>query len=69
MRKVLVVLGLVALLPVHAQVPADPVVVRARAIIDTLTSPSMHGRGYVNAGDSLAAEYIAAQFRAVGLQP
>ena len=29
----------------------------------------MHGRGYVNAGDSLAAEYIAAQFRAVGLQP
>ncbi|HPJ53794.1 MAG TPA: M28 family peptidase [Flavobacteriales bacterium] len=69
MRKVLVVLGLVALLPVHAQVPADPVVVRARAIIETLTLPSMHGRGYVNAGDSLAAEYIAAQFRAVGLQP
>jgi len=34
----------------------------ARDIIDTLTSPSMHGRGYVNNGDKIAANFISSQF-------
>lgn len=41
----------------------------ARQHVDTLTSAHFHGRGYVNAGDSLAAEYIAAQFARIGLLP
>jgi len=34
----------------------------ARSIIDTLSSPSMHGRGYVNNGDGIAANLISSQF-------
>ncbi len=34
--------------------------------VQTLCSPSFHGRGYVNSGDSLAAEYIAQQFNDIG---
>lgn len=32
------------------------------SIMDTLSSPSMHGRGYVNNGDRVAAEYIQQEF-------
>ncbi|CAN5883589.1 hypothetical protein BH11BAC7_BH11BAC7_34540 [soil metagenome] len=39
----------------------------ARKIIDTLASPSMHGRGYVANGDKIAANYIAAQYKSFGL--
>ncbi len=39
----------------------------ARKIIDTLASPSMHGRGYVANGDKIAANYIADQFKSYGL--
>lgn len=39
---------------------------RARTVTETLCSPEFHGRGYVNSGDSIAAEYIAAQFREAG---
>jgi aminopeptidase YwaD len=42
---------------------------RARQHLDSLCSPGFHGRGYVKGGDSLAAEYIAAQFARIGLQP
>lgn len=35
----------------------------ARKIIDTLTSPSMHGRGYVNNGGKTAAQYLAGEFK------
>ena len=34
----------------------------AREIIDTLTSPAMHGRGYVKNGDQIAANFIGSQF-------
>jgi aminopeptidase YwaD len=34
-----------------------------RKHIDTLCSPAMHGRGYVNKGDQIAATYIADQFK------
>ena len=43
--------------------------VQARKTIDTLASPSMHGRGYVSKGDSLAAAYIAKQYQEIGLLP
>lgn len=39
----------------------------AKQIIDTLASPSMHGRGYVAKGDKIAADYIAAQYKSFGL--
>lgn len=39
----------------------------ARKVIDTLASPSMHGRGYVSNGDKIAAKYISDQFRSFGL--
>lgn len=41
--------------------------VYARKVVDTLASPQMHGRGYVNKGDRLAAAYIAAEFKKAGL--
>lgn len=44
-----------------------PVYRFARQAVDTLTSPSFHGRGYVNGGDQRAAAYLAEQFRTMGL--
>ena len=35
----------------------------ARKLIDTLASPSMHGRGYVNNGDQIAAKFIENEFK------
>lgn len=40
----------------------------ARELVKTLCSPEFHGRGYVNGGDSIAAEFIAAEFRKAGCQ-
>jgi hypothetical protein len=40
-----------------------------RNYTDQLCSPGFHGRGYVNAGDSIAAEFIAENFKAIGLLP
>lgn len=44
-------------------------IVRAREIMDTLASPAMYGRGYVNNGTGIAAEYISQQMRKAGLKP
>lgn len=41
---------------------------RAKAVTEQLCSPEFHGRGYVNSGDSIAAEYIANQFKEAGCQ-
>lgn len=41
----------------------------ARELIDTLASPSMNGRGYVNQGDEKAAGFLAGEFRNIGLMP
>ncbi|MCC9166663.1 M28 family metallopeptidase [Pontibacter harenae] len=41
---------------------------RVRQTIDTLTSPAMHGRGYIFEGDTKAANYIQDRFKEVGLQ-
>ncbi len=40
----------------------------ARKIVDTMTSESMHGRGYVNDGDKIAANYIKTEFQKFGLK-
>ncbi|NOX48616.1 MAG: Zn-dependent exopeptidase M28 [Chlorobi bacterium] len=34
----------------------------AKSIVDSFTSPSFHGRGYVNDGEKTAAEFIAGEF-------
>lgn len=41
---------------------------KARAIMDTLASPAMFGRGYVNDGCGIAAEYIANEMKNIGLK-
>lgn len=41
---------------------------KAREYAKKLCSPEMHGRGYVNSGDSLAAAFIASTFENLGLQ-
>lgn len=41
---------------------------RVKQTIDTLSSPSFHGRGYVSQGDQLAAQYIAQKFSEIGLK-
>ncbi len=41
----------------------------AKQVIDTLASPSMHGRGYVQKGDKIAANYISDQYKSFGLIP
>ncbi len=39
-----------------------------REVTQTLCSPEFHGRGYVNGGDSIAAEYLAGEFKKLGLK-
>lgn len=41
----------------------------ARKVVDTLASPGMHGRGYVNNGDKIAAAFIENEFKKSGLKP
>ena len=55
----------------NAQTPNDQaaVTMRARAWMDTLTSPAFHGRGYVNNGDRTASDWLAKQFARIGLAP
>ncbi len=40
---------------------------QAKLYVDTLASPAFQGRGYVNGGDSIAADWIAKQFDRIGL--
>lgn len=40
----------------------------ARHIVDTLASESMHGRGYVNNGDKIAANFIRSEFKRFGIK-
>lgn len=42
---------------------------RVRTYLDTLCAPGMHGRGYVNHGESIAAGYLEAQYKDIGLLP
>ncbi|MFK7785327.1 MAG: M28 family metallopeptidase [Crocinitomicaceae bacterium] len=38
-----------------------------RRITKTLCSPEFHGRGYVNKGDSIAADFLVAEFQKIGV--
>lgn len=40
-----------------------------RRITKQLCSPEFHGRGYVNKGDSLAADYLASEFKKLDVGP
>lgn len=56
------------LLPQDTEPVEEPVLPYARRLIDTLTAPSMHGRGYVEEGHLKAAGFIAREFQQLGLQ-
>ncbi|MGI4738863.1 MAG: VanZ family protein [Janthinobacterium lividum] len=55
-------------LPLHAQ-PTTPDLPRARRTIEALASAKMHGRGYVQQGEHLAAAYLRGHLQQLGLQP
>ncbi|MCH2228998.1 MAG: M20/M25/M40 family metallo-hydrolase [Crocinitomicaceae bacterium] len=40
-----------------------------RRITEKLCSPEFHGRGYVNKGDSIAAEFLKSEFLKLGVKP
>lgn len=40
-----------------------------RRIVQTLCSEEFHGRGYVNKGDSIAADFLANEFQKLGVEP
>jgi hypothetical protein len=61
MRIRLVALGLTA-----QELPS--VKETARAYVDTLAGPAMHGRGYVLSGDRIAGDWMAKQFDRIGLE-
>ncbi|WP_201986822.1 VanZ family protein [Hymenobacter rubidus] len=44
-------------------------IARARHTIETLASEKMHGRGYVQQGEHIAAEYLRKRFRELKLTP
>ncbi|MEM7659313.1 MAG: M28 family peptidase [Bacteroidota bacterium] len=56
-----------------AQKPVSPedaaLLSQARAVVDTLCSPTMGGRGYVEEGHLRAATYLANEFERMGFQP
>ncbi|MCF8367413.1 MAG: M28 family peptidase [Bacteroidales bacterium] len=39
-----------------------------RSLVDTLSAPGMFGRGYVNDGDKIAANFIKNEFKKMGVQ-
>jgi len=61
-------LALSGMAPLLAQQTA-PELEQARKEVDTLCSPYMGGRGYVNEGHKRAADYLEARFKEMGLKP
>lgn len=57
------------LLPTANCFSQSEIIKYARTIIDTLAAPGMHGRGYVNKGDSIAADYLKKEFEKIGVRP
>lgn len=60
-------LSFVVLLPSFQGLTQD--ISEVRRITKTLCSPEFHGRGYVNRGDSIAAAFIAEEFRKLDVAP
>ena len=61
----LIILLFISAVPVYSY-PQD--IRYARSVVDTLAAPGMHGRGYVNDGDKIAAAFIENEFRKFGLK-
>ena len=53
----------------QAQAPTGPDLPRARLTIEALASEKMHGRGYVQQGEHVAAAYLRGRLRQLGLAP
>ena len=51
----------------YHQVNAQNMLSYPRYVVDTLSSPYMGGRGYVEKGDKRAALFIAGEFKKMGL--
>ncbi|MDR3705096.1 MAG: M28 family peptidase [Paludibacteraceae bacterium] len=56
-------------IPDSLKAPKSDEVDYAQEVVSKLCDPSMKGRGYAKNGDKLAADYIANEFKALGLQP
>jgi hypothetical protein len=72
MRLLSAITLLLASASVHAATiaPADPgSIQRVRADVEFLASDSLEGRDTGSRGYAIAADYVAAQFRAIGLEP
>ena len=61
MRKLLLFLFVFSGFVLNAQIE------EIRRITKQLCSPEFHGRGYVNKGDSLAADYLVSEFKKLGV--
>jgi aminopeptidase YwaD len=62
-QKITLVFFIFSILNVNAQ---DIKYVRKQ--LERLCSPEFHGRAYYKRGDSIAADYLAAQFKTFGLK-
>ena len=69
MRTLLILALWLAPIMIATAQGTDAVRASARAVVKTLSSPAFHGRGYVENGDGIAAEWIAQQFTRIGLKP
>ncbi len=63
MHKIRVILFLLVSFNTFSQIE------EVRRITKALCSPEFHGRGYVNKGDSIAAEFIKIEFQRLGVKP
>ncbi len=63
MRKLSLLVVLLTSFGINAQID------EVRRITEELCSPEFHGRGYVHKGDSVAAEFLASEFKKLGIKP
>ena len=62
MHRILAIVSLFCFSQAFAQI------VEVRRITETLCSPEFHGRGYVNKGDSIAAEFLKSEFKKLDVE-
>jgi hypothetical protein len=64
MKKILIILWLMAPCWIYGQN-----ITYVRGLIDTLASPEFYGRGYVNNGEKIAADFIVKQLKKLKVAP
>jgi aminopeptidase YwaD len=70
MRKGITAIFLLIQLYVNAQPGTKMLVLDyVRNVTQHLCAPELHGRGYINKGDSLASAFISGEFKQLGLKP